>query len=185
MRLHPSNVATALGTEWLTAAKVKAHLRLNFSEDDEQIDDLIAASERWVRGYLNRPVLDETLTVTWGPVKAQPTELLAPFVEANVQVTSLNVSVAGAAASAQSYKGQPFYDRDLRQLTFDLEDVPDIDDDNRGVFTAVLTQAAEGIYRPAVRRARLLWIGEMYEQRAGAAELQAVRYLLDSHRVVP
>jgi hypothetical protein len=85
------------------------------------------------------------------------------------------VSVGGATAVAQAYKSEPFYDFDLGELELELEDVPSIDDDNRGVWEVVVSQSRDESLEQRVRDARLLVVQGMHEgnldQALDAAEM--------------
>jgi hypothetical protein len=186
MSLRPSRIERAYtGSDWLDLATAKAHLRVDWSDDDTSIQTLIDESSRAVESYLNRPVRDTTLTLTWGPVSVAPPTLIAPYVEPGATVTSLEVVVGSASGVAQAYVADPVFDRDLRELTFELEDTPSVDGENRATWTAVLALDSDKEYRQAAWRARLLYIGEMHEVRMGPASWAAMHATLDPFRVVP
>jgi hypothetical protein len=183
--LRPSSIVRAYtGTDWLSLAEAKAHLRVDWNEDDLSISRLVDESTRIVESYLARPVRDQTITFEWGPVATAPLYLNAPYLEPGATFDSLTVSVDGATAEAQAYKANPFYDRALRELLIELEDTPSMDDEERGVFEAVFTVSAAADAQAAVRRARLLYIGEHHESRMGTATLSAMYAILDPFRLV-
>jgi hypothetical protein len=181
--LHPSSITRAhTGSDWLSLAEVKAHIRVDWNSDDLEISRLLDESLHAVESYLNRPARTRTATYQWGPVRVAPLSLVAPYVEVGSTIDSLTVSVAGGTAVSQAYKSEPFFCRSTRELILDLEDVPDIDDAERGLFEAVLTETPDDRVIAAARRARLLYVGELHESRMGSATFSAMGAILDPVR---
>ena len=54
------NLVTAPGTEPLTTAEAKAHLRVTGSDDDTPIDDIVAAAREFIEGETNRALITQT-----------------------------------------------------------------------------------------------------------------------------
>lgn len=185
MGLRPTNrVVSLTGSDWLTLAETKAHLRVDWTEDDSYISALVEESMEYVQAYLGRPVRDATVVMTWGPVSCAPRMLTAPHLERGSTLDDLTVSVGGAGATTQAYKAQPLYDPDLREALIELDPPPaDVGDESRAVFTGTFTVTSPAELEPMLRRARLLFIGEMFEKRMGEANLAAVEAIVAPFRV--
>jgi hypothetical protein len=183
MGLHPASIVrTHTGSDWLSLAEVKAHLRIDWNTEDLEIDRLRTESLTAVEAYLNRPAVARTTTYRWGPARRAPSSLVAPYVEVGSTLDALTVSVGGATAVSQAYVQDPFFNRYTRELEIELEDPPDIDDENRGVWVATVSESPHLNVIAAARRGRLLYIGELHENRMGSATFAAMGAILDSVR---
>ena len=60
----PYRVTTAPTVEPVSRADMKLHLRVDYTDDDDLIDDLIAAARRHVEQRLWRSLIDQTLELT-------------------------------------------------------------------------------------------------------------------------
>jgi len=53
---------TAPATEPVTLAEAKAHLRVDHSDEDDQIEALIQSAREWVEDHIERPIITQTIT---------------------------------------------------------------------------------------------------------------------------
>jgi len=66
---------TVTGSEGITLTEAKAFLRVDFTEDDDLITDLIGQSRDLIEQYTNRSLIDSTIKVTASKRK----DIVLPF----------------------------------------------------------------------------------------------------------
>jgi uncharacterized phiE125 gp8 family phage protein len=187
MRGH-FKVTTAPTAEPLTLAEAKAHLRVDFTDDDTLIEALIGAARAAAEQYTNRALMPQTITQVLHcfpyPTPRNPYAAIRLFASPLVSLTSLIYFDADDAS--QDIAVDPDGTRSVEVIIVDTAEPatvspwitnmpggwPDTRDDRPDAITIVYQAGyanAAAVPKP-IKQAMLLMIGAWYERREDSAQ---------------
>lgn len=59
------SVTTDAASEPVSTADMKSYLKVDYNDDDDEIDEMVVAARKFVEGYIGRKLGSQTLKATW------------------------------------------------------------------------------------------------------------------------
>jgi uncharacterized phiE125 gp8 family phage protein len=184
MRGH-YKVTTAPTTEPVTLAEAKAHLRVDFTDDDTLIEALIGAARAAAEEFTNRALMAQTITQVLHcfpyATTRNPYAAIRLFKSPLISLTSITYYDADDVATPLDVAGN---DADViivstsepatisPWITNMPDGWPEINDERPDAVTIVYSAgyaAAAAVPKP-IKQAMLLMIGAWYERREDSAQ---------------
>jgi uncharacterized phiE125 gp8 family phage protein len=170
-------LTTAPGSEPLTTAEAKAHLRVDLSDDDTLIDGLIAAARAWAERFTRRAFVTQTWTLyadAFPGSNAAPIRLPKPPIQSVDSIIYVDSDGASQTWNAANYtldsKSEPGRVLPAYNQVWPV---------TRSVPNAVAVQYIAGYggasaVPQAIKQAILLLVGHWYAHRESVAHAQTV-----------
>jgi uncharacterized phiE125 gp8 family phage protein len=186
--------ATPPAVEPVSVSEAKAHLRVDISDDDSYIQNLVSSAREWCEQYLDRTLINTQWTMRLDSFPYE-IELPRPPIATSGTATAVSLTYtlgddSTATLSTTAYRvdrnSTPGVVRQLRAGTWPAN----LDDYNAVAVTWWAGYGASGTSVPAgIRHAILMLVGHWYESRSSvltgsiSKEIEfGVKPLLDSQR---
>jgi uncharacterized phiE125 gp8 family phage protein len=186
--------ATPPAVEPVSVSEAKAHLRVDISDDDSYIQNLVSSAREWCEQYLDRTLITTQWTMRLDSFPYE-IELPRPPIATSGTATAVTLTYtlgddSTATLSTTAYRvdrnSTPGVVRQLRAGTWPAN----LDDYNAVAVTWWAGYGASGTSVPAaIRHAILMLVGHWYESRSSvltgsiSKEIEfGVKSLLDSQR---
>jgi uncharacterized phiE125 gp8 family phage protein len=186
--------ATPPAVEPVSVSEAKAHLRVDISDDDSYIQNLVSSAREWCEQYLDRTLINTQWTMRLDSFPYE-IELPRPPIATSGTTTAVALTYtlgddSTATLSTTAYRvdrhSTPGVVRQLRAGTWPAN----LDDYNAVAVTWWAGYGASGTSVPAaIRHAILMLVGHWYESRSSvltgsiSKEIEfGVKSLLDSQR---
>jgi uncharacterized phiE125 gp8 family phage protein len=186
--------ATPPAVEPVSVSEAKAHLRVDISDDDSYIQNLVSSAREWCEQYLDRTLINTQWTMRLDSFPYE-IELPRPPIATSGTTTAVSLTYtlgddSTATLSTTAYRvdrnSTPGVVRQLRAGTWPAN----LDDYNAVAVTWWAGYGASGTSVPAaIRHAILMLVGHWYESRSSvltgsiSKEIEfGVKSLLDSQR---
>jgi uncharacterized phiE125 gp8 family phage protein len=190
---------TPPAVEPVTLAEAKAHLRVDTSDDDSYIQNLVSSAREWVENYLDRTLIHTQWVMRFDKFPdsgIEPVELPRPPMVASGTATAVTVTFTQEAGPTSTYSTAEYrVDRNATPGAilpiYGSTWTPHRQDDNAISVTWWAGYGATGASVPAaIRHAILMLVGHWYDgARSGVVvgsiskEVEfGVKSLLDSQR---
>ncbi len=189
---------TAPAVEPVTLAEAKAHLRVDASDDDAYIQNLVSSAREWVEQYLDRTLIHTQWVMRFDRFPdsgIEPVELPRPPMVMSGTATAVTVTFTQEAGPTSTYSTAEYrVDRNATPGAilpiYGSTWTPHRQDDNAISVTWWAGYGASGSSVPAaIRHAILMLVGHWYEFRTSvltgsiSKEVEfGVKSLLDSQR---
>ena len=151
---------TSVAEDTLTLEEAKMHLRVQFPDDDLIIEQLVKASLDYCERFCQRPLTFTAFTETLGPLEEFPEIIVIKSTDRPIQ-DSVEVSLGGTAVALDKVA----FSNTGRCLTITVQTpVPDMGSESFITVTWTVDNESS-----SVRAARLLLVGNWYENREATA----------------
>ena len=189
---------TPPAVEPVTVAEAKAHLRVDTSEDDSYIQNLVTSAREWCEQYLDRTLVNTQWVMRFDSFPdngTEPIQLPRPPMATAGTVTAVSVTLTLTSGSTAVFSTSAYrVDRyatpgEIQTVYAGTWPADRRDDDNAASVTWWAGYGASGSSVPAVvRHAILMLVGMWFERRMAADSMSGgeipfgVKSLLDSQR---
>ena len=188
---------TGPAVEPVTVAEAKAHLRVDTSEDDAYVQNLVTSAREWCEQYLDRTLVNTQWVMrfdSFPPDGTQDIELPRPPMATAGTTTAVSLTFTYENGTTATYSTASYrVDRNSTpgavKTLYGQTWPPHLMDDNAVSVTWWAGYGAAGSSVPAaIRHAILMIVGILYEKRAAAESGSlnevpfGVKSLLDSQR---
>lgn len=183
-----SVVVTAATESPVTPSEAKAYLRIDHSDDDVMISDLIASATHWVQAYTRRQLLTCTVTALSSGFDGYSIPLAYPPLQeiSSVQYYDESNTLTTMAAARYTYLGLPDYKRAALLLDQNYAIPAVYNRDNAVAITYVAGWDAPQSVPSPIRQAIMYLVADMYENRtpteAGGPNQAVITAMLRQYR---
>lgn len=180
---------TQPAVEPVTLAEAKAHCRVDATDDDAYIQNLVAMAREYVEDYIDRTLVQTQWVMRFDrfpPSGIQAVELPRPPMVTSGTATAVSVTFTAEAGATGSWSSAEFrVDRHATpgtvQPVYGGTYPAHRHDDNAVSVTWWAGYGADGSAVPQrIKNAILLIVGEWYDKRSTAVIPEAAKQLLDS-----